>query len=224
MWLWMMLWVSGALSQENMREKLFSFPEESNTSYVQIFPDRKGPFTEASVCMRFRSDVTREYSLFSLADPSYPYDFLLYYYPVSSQQILLYVRNTQETFNLQDDNFAEWTSLCVSWRSSGLVLFINGKTYKDDKTWTTEISADPIIIIGQLQQSYGRGFFKSQSFVGEMTDVNMWDKALTDEDMMDYFADEEMSGNIIDWKALKFTDFGNVDILPYSDPYPCEAI
>ncbi|KAG8544508.1 hypothetical protein GDO81_022365 [Engystomops pustulosus] len=116
------------------------------------------------------------------------------------------------------------TILCLSWRSSGSVLFINGKTYKDDKTLDRKISEYPTIIIGQLQQSHGGGFSKSFSFVGEMTDVNMWDKALTDEDMMDYFADEEMSGNIIDWKALKFTGFGNVDILPYSDPYPCEAI
>ncbi|KAG8544506.1 hypothetical protein GDO81_022363 [Engystomops pustulosus] len=201
--LWMLLWISGALSQENLREKLFAFPEESNTSYVQIFPDHQGPFAEASVCMRSRSDLTRQYSLFSLATTNQSHEFVIYHY--SSNYFFLYVNKLAQI-------------------SSGLVLFINGKTYKDGKTWTTEISTDPCIIIGQRQYSYGGGFLASQSFVGEMTDVNMWDKALTDEDMMDYFADEEMSGNIIDWKALRYTIAGNVIIQPYSDPYPCEVI
>ncbi|KAG8544507.1 hypothetical protein GDO81_022364 [Engystomops pustulosus] len=205
-----------------MREKLFAFPEESNTSYVQIFPDHQGPFAEASVCMRSRSDLTRQYSLFSLATTNQSHEFVIYHY--SSNYFFLYVNKLAQMYHVQGDNLSEWTSLCVSWRSSGLVLFINGKTYKDGKTWTTEISADPSIIIGQRQYSYGGRFLASQSFVGEMTDVNMWDKALTDEDMMDYFAGEEMSGNIIDWKTLRYTIGGNVTIQPYSDPYPCEAI
>ncbi|XP_071970197.1 serum amyloid P-component-like [Engystomops pustulosus] len=238
--LWMMLWISGALSQEilwrsrgsslttrvsrqsDMREKLFAFPEVSNTSYVQIFPDHQGPFTEGTVCMRFHSDLTLKYSLISLATPHEADHFLLYNY--DANLILLYMISTYHHYYLQGNNFKEWTSLCASWRSSRSVLFINEKKYEYNQTWATEIGADTIIILGQLQHSYGGGFLASECFVGEMTDVNMWDKALTDEDMMDYFADEEMSGNIIDWKALRYTIGGNVIIQPYSDPYPCEAI
>ncbi|KAG8577602.1 hypothetical protein GDO81_010230 [Engystomops pustulosus] len=207
-----------------MREKLFAFPKDSSHTYVQIFPDGKGPFKEATVCMRLHSDLTRQYSLFSLATPKLANTFRLFNYSIKKKQFKLTVNAVEQYYDLQDNDFKEWTSICASWRSSGAVVFINQRKYDKRKISVTEIKANPIIIIGEEQDSYGGGFNKSQSFVGEMTDVNMWDKALTDEDMMDYFAGEEMSGNIIDWKALRYTIGGNVIIKPYSDPYPCEAV
>ncbi|KAG8560322.1 hypothetical protein GDO81_014916 [Engystomops pustulosus] len=206
-----------------MREKLFAFPEESSTSYVQIFGDLKGPFTEATVCMRFHSDLTRAYPLFLLATSVTCRAVLLFYYPRSNNQLLLLVNNRQQYYDLQVHNFLEWTSLCVSWSSSALVVWVNEKKYKMDIESSEEIIGDPTIVIGQGRNSCNE-FKQSQSFVGEITDVNVWDKSLTDEDMMDYFAAEEMSGNIIDWKTLKFNISGNVQIRPYADPYPCMAL
>ncbi|XP_075186188.1 serum amyloid P-component-like [Anomaloglossus baeobatrachus] len=225
MLIWLMLWISGALGQRDMEDKLFAFPKESSTSYVRLLPEYSGPFSEATVCMRFHSNLTREYSLFSLATLSRHNAFLLYYYPGKRNQFLLSVDNEDHYYDLQGNNFTEWTSICATWNSSTWVLWIDATKYnKNGKQKDVKISANPIIIIGQEQDSYGGNFKASESFVGEITDVNMWNKTLTDENIMDYFATDEMSGNIINWNALDYKVFEDVNIQPYVDPYPCISV
>ncbi|XP_075137746.1 C-reactive protein-like [Leptodactylus fuscus] len=218
MLLWLMLFISGVLGQEDMKEKLFAFPE-SSTSVVMIFPDHIGPITECTVCMRFYSSLTREHSLFSMSTENQTDFFLLYYSRLKNQ--FRQVVDSEEYFYDLQDNITEWTSMCVTWNSSVWGLFINGIYYKVNKTSNVEIISYPNIIIGQSQY---HEFYTPWSFVGEMTDVNMWDKALTDENMMDYFADNEMNGNVINWKDLNYFLYGNVTIKPYVDPYPCVQV
>ncbi|KAM3918962.1 serum amyloid P-component-like [Leptodactylus fuscus] len=207
-----------------MREKLLAFPVESSTSYVRISPDRIDQYSEASICMRFHSNLTRQYSLFSMSTQSKVKAFALYYDPESNNEFLLSVSDSSQVYTLQGNDFTQWTSLCATWNSSVWGLFINGKYYKSDLVPNVRISGDPCIVIGQAQNKHCGGFNELESFVGEMTDINMWDKALTDENMMDYFADNEMSGNVINWKALNYTLHGEVTIKPYVDPYPCVEV
>ncbi|KAG8575327.1 hypothetical protein GDO81_009520 [Engystomops pustulosus] len=215
----MLMWISGVGGQIDMRGKLLVFTEES--LFVLIFPDHEGPFTEGTVCMRFRSDLTRPYSLFSVTTVNTS-TFHLYSYLKASNEPLLTVSNHEEYYHFPGKNFSEWTSVCATWRPSVWGLFVNEKKYERENASNVHMDGDHYFFIGD--DFFGKGFHEVEPFVGEMTDVNMWDKALTDEDMMDYFADEEMSGNIIDWKALDFRPFGNVSIEDYNDPYPCMAI
>ncbi|XP_075137180.1 C-reactive protein-like [Leptodactylus fuscus] len=225
MLLWFMLLVSGVFGQKDMKEKLFAFPKDSLTSYVQIHPERTGPFWESTICMRLHSSLmTRSFVFFSMSTKTNVDSIVLSYYPGSRNRFLQVVDYKHQYYDLKDKDFTEWTSMCVTWDSSVWGLFIDGKYYKVNKTSNVEISGDPIIIIGQWQESYGGVDSAFRSFVGEMTDVNMWDKALTDENMMDYFADNEMNGNVINWKALNYTLHGVVTIKPYVDPYPCVPI
>ncbi|CAN2391112.1 serum amyloid [Pristimantis euphronides] len=220
MLLWGLLWSSGVLGKMDMKEKLFAFPKESSTSHVKLIPELRGPFGEATVCMRFHSDLTRHYSLFSLAtDNNIDNAFLLYYYPGS--MFSLSVNNNDRYYYPQDNDFTEWTSICAAWNSSVWVVQIDGKVYKKNVMPNGQIKADASIIIGQEQDSYGGSFSASDSFVGEITDLNMWDKALTDGDMLDYFAGNEMNGNVLNWNALNYTITEDVNRYPYVDPYPC---
>ncbi|KAG9480854.1 hypothetical protein GDO78_010235 [Eleutherodactylus coqui] len=204
-----------------MKDKLFAFPKESSTSYVELLSDLLGPFGEAAVCLRFRSNLTRGYSLFSLSTRDGHNTFLLYYYPGTRNQIQLWVDHTYQDYKLHGNDFTQWTSICASWSSSIWAVWIDGTPYKEDGVPNVKISGVPVIIIGQKQTSHGGGFKASESFVGEITDINMWDKALTDENMMDYFAANEMSGNVINWNALNYNLIGEVKKRPYVDPYPC---
>ncbi|XP_075137179.1 serum amyloid P-component-like [Leptodactylus fuscus] len=224
MLLWFMLLVSGVFGQKDMKEKLFAFPKDSPTSYVQIHPECTGPFWESTICMRLHlSLMTQSCVLFSMSTKTNVNSIVLFYYPGLRNRFQQVVDYKHQYYDLKDKDFTEWTSMCVTWDSSVWGLFIDGKYYKVNKTSNVEISGDPIINIGQWQSQY-RGFYTSLSFVGEMTDVNMWDKALTDANMMDYFADNEMNGNVINWKALNYTLHGEVTIKPYVDPYPCVPI
>lgn len=224
MLVWLLLLVSGVLGQRDMREKLFAFPKESSTSYVQLLPEKFGPFGEVTVCLRFHSNLTRQYSLFSLSTPGKYNSFVLFYNPGSIHHLRLIVDDELQGncyCGLQGNNFTEWTSLCVTWNSSTWVVWIDGKNYDNNGTPNVTINAKPSITIGQEQDSYGGRFNVSQSFVGEMTDINMWDKALAEEMIMHYSAGDEISGNVLNWNALNYTLFGDVGIHPYVDPYPC---
>ncbi|KAM4012940.1 C-reactive protein-like [Anomaloglossus baeobatrachus] len=220
MLIWLMLWISGVWGETDMKDKLFAFPKESSTSYVWLLPEYLGPFSEATVCMRFHSNLTREYSLFSLATWRKENAFLLHYYPGKRNQFLLSVDNQDHFYDLQGNNFTEWTSICATWNSSTLVLWIDGTKYTKNGKWDdVNITAEPLIRIGEKPYIYGGNF--NDSFVGEITDLNMWNKTLTDENIMDYFAADEMSGNIINWNALYYVTSQDVSIKPYVDPYPC---
>ncbi|XP_069820898.1 C-reactive protein-like [Dendropsophus ebraccatus] len=223
MLVWMILWISGVLGQTDMMEKLFAFRKRSTTSYVRLYAELSGPFVEATVCMRFHSNLTQSYCIFSLATPTKHDGFLLYYYP-ESNALNFYVSNTHLGYDLQDNNFTEWTSICATWSSTARAVWVDGKKYSGSGTPNKDISADPIIILGQQQDTYGGGFQLQDSIVGEMTDVNMWDKALTDDNVIDYFAGNEVSRNVINWKDLRYNLTGDVSIRPYVDPYPCEPV
>lgn len=54
-------------------------------------------------------------------------------------------------------------------------LWVNGKATIKRFVSTVPIVGAPIIILGQDQEYYGGGFEGSQSFIGMITQVHMWD-------------------------------------------------
>lgn len=80
-------------------------------------------------------------------------------------------------------NDGEWHQVCVSWRNSdGLwVISVDG-AMKDTGTRTDTtrgIHGKGIFIVGQDQDSFGGNF--TEPFVGNITDLNVWDEALEEE-------------------------------------------
>ena len=41
-----------------------------------------------------------------------------------------------------------------------------------------------MLVLGQEQDSVGGSFYANQSFMGEMTDVNIWDHVIKDQEIM----------------------------------------
>ena len=71
-----------------------------------------------------------------------------------------------------------------------------------------------VLILGQDQDSVGGGFQTSDSFIGEMTDVNIWDYVITDQEIT------RMSrscltgvGNVYQWRDFKAHLKGSVQII-----------
>ena len=63
----------------------------------------------------------------------------------------------------------------------------------------------------QEQDSHGGGFDINQCFVGMLSDVHMWDHALTPCEIQDYTDHFNITpGNVLNWKALSFQTIGNV--------------
>uniref|UniRef100_A0A3P9MU44 Pentraxin family member n=1 Tax=Poecilia reticulata TaxID=8081 RepID=A0A3P9MU44_POERE len=101
--------------------------------------------------------------------------------------------------------------LCFTWSSctGAAVVFVDGrksltKIYKQGHS----IRPGGRIILGQDPDQLLGGFNAEQSFVGEITDVNLWDFVLPEQQ-----GGSMEGGNVIDWDWADLEENGEVEII-----------
>uniref|UniRef100_A0A3B5N069 Pentraxin family member n=1 Tax=Xiphophorus couchianus TaxID=32473 RepID=A0A3B5N069_9TELE len=154
MLLLLLLVASCAAIPQNVSEKMFTFPQETNTAHVRLTTSRQN-LQAVTVCFRFFTDLTREYALFSLAVPSFD-NGLLFYKNLNSFSVS--VKNAEPIFEGLDFKLNKWHSVCGTWSAaSGLVqLWLNGEPSSRKLSSTSNINGPIIIALGQVhgEQSY----------------------------------------------------------------------
>uniref|UniRef100_A0A3P8YN60 Pentraxin family member n=1 Tax=Esox lucius TaxID=8010 RepID=A0A3P8YN60_ESOLU len=191
------------------------FPVESNTAYVKITPNMNKIYFAVTVCIRFFTDYrTKEQAIFSLATPSHADGFVIFRGDGGKYRV--YIGDRGIVFTGLPDKMNEWNSVCGTWNAgTGITqLWVNGKpSAKKALHAGGSISGTAIIILGQDQDTYGGGFDTFDSFYGHETDVHMWDTVLSPCEIQSYMEDGIYTpGNVINWKSLEQTSFGNVVI------------
>ncbi|CAJ1080458.1 serum amyloid P-component-like [Xyrichtys novacula] len=207
---------AGHATQEDLSEKVFIFPVQSATSAVKLVPYGQGPFSSLTMCMRFLSSTTRAQSLFSFAIQSQHNAFLLYKPSVGTYR--MHVNGVALDITGLPDKTDEWNSVCWTWDSTnGLTaLWINGER-STRRVLGTKVSLEgsPSIILGQEQDSYGGGFDQSQSFVGEITDVHLWNSVISPCEIRAFMDGSTFtSGNLLNWNNMQYTITGPVYVEP----------
>ena len=82
------------------------------------------------------------------------------------------------------------------------------------------INKKGILVIGQEQDSFGGRFDSSQSYIGELTDLNMWNRVLsTDEILKLSKSCHGGMGNVKKWSDFKVGLRGDVRVI---SPSACE--
>ncbi|KAK6480567.1 serum amyloid P-component-like [Huso huso] len=201
-------------SPEDLQGKVFSFPEDSDTAYVKLTTDKEEPLQAVTVCLRYISDLTRALTLFSLATPSEDNAFLLFKQKPGLYQSHVGPKVIDFTEVLEEKGLPGWVHVCVTWESSSGIaqLWINGKgSVRKGLNRGRSLHGKPSVVLGQEQDSYGGTFDKSQSFVGQISDLHMWDRALSPCEICaanegSYF----QPGNVLNWAALQYTMHGYV--------------
>ncbi|KAG9350135.1 hypothetical protein JZ751_026488 [Albula glossodonta] len=197
---------------EDLFGKVFVFPSVSALPHVVLTPDKEGPFSAATVCLRSFTDNKGKTSLFSVATPSYDNAFLLYQ-PVKGT-FRVHINNKAHDFFDLPDHPHEWNSICWTWeKSSGLTqLWVNGKRSLRVKMFSDDILAEKLsIIIGQEQDTFGGGFDEQQCFVGELSDVHMWDLVLDSCEIQNYMKMFSFTpGNVLNWRELTYKENNGV--------------
>ncbi|XP_069806708.1 jeltraxin-like [Dendropsophus ebraccatus] len=204
----------GCSSQEG--SNIILFPRQTATDYVIVKPTVEKQWKQLTVCLRSYTELSRAYSLFSIAMPGTGKDNTFVIYPEPPNYC--YVSINQEDIKFKvDPEVLDWKHTCVTWDSStGLVqLWINGKRYPRRVTTTrSPIGPQMSIILGQEQDSLGGGFNALESFVGEMCDVNIWDYVLPPEKITQYFYfNHNVNKNNNGWINGTYTSKGNAIIL-----------
>jgi len=126
----------------------------------------------------------------------------------------------------QAANDGKWHHICQSWENKGG----SWKLYKDGVVASQGtglksghvIKAGGSITLGQEQDSLGGGFSAAQSFIGMMTNVNVWDHVLSIAQI------EQMSksclsgeGNVYKWSDFIHGREGKVRVVI---PSPCKPL
>ncbi|KAM9861154.1 serum amyloid P-component-like [Aulostomus maculatus] len=209
----MLLSATSLAVPRDLSGKVFIFPREGTTDYVKLLTP-KTSFSALTVCLSFRTDLSRNYALFSCATPSRSNDFVLF--KTNSDGLTVHAREAGSTFMSLTFSPNTWHTLCSTWSSSnGLAqLWVNGKpTIKRFILKGQPISGNPIAILGQEQDSYGGRFSASQSFLGMISRFHAWDYVLSAAEIGRYVANSNFSpGNVFNWRALDYEISGQVSV------------
>nr|Q9PTT2.1 RecName: Full=Jeltraxin; AltName: Full=Egg jelly pentraxin; Flags: Precursor [Lepidobatrachus laevis]AAF21665.1 egg jelly pentraxin precursor [Lepidobatrachus laevis] len=191
------------------------FPQKTDTDYVTLKPTER-VLNQITVCLKSYTELIKEHSLFSLAMQGSGKDNTLLIYPYPPNNISISIHNEDIYFKV-DPEVLQWKRTCVTWDSkTGLLqLWINGKLYPRRITKSrSPIGPQISVILGQEQDSYGGSFDINQAFVGEMSDVNVWDYVLPPENIKAYFSDDyTLDGNFYSWDGGNYTINGLIVVL-----------
>ncbi|XP_074539659.1 serum amyloid P-component-like [Halichoeres trimaculatus] len=207
----MMMLATCWATPQDLTGKVFVFPKETATDHVKLLTT-KNNFHFLTLCMRFKTDLTRNYGLFSLSTPSFSDGFTLFKLDnVDTMEVD--VLDKAAYFLSLSFPPNTWHSICATWRfgTSLAQLWVDGKPSIMRETRSGPINQTPITILGQEQDSYGRDFDANQCFVGMITKVHMWDHVLSSAEIKNYVEDKPFTpGNVFNWRALEFEITGDI--------------
>ncbi|XP_043919562.1 pentraxin fusion protein-like [Protopterus annectens] len=202
-----------------LHQKSVIFPEPTNYSYVILNPSKPLELTAFTLCMRVAVEQTRETIIFAYCKANRD-EFNVWREKNGTYSVYFRSGSDGIHFTIPPLN-TFFTHLCVTWESkSGLTAFwVNGKrsvrkVYKKGH----KILSGGIALIGQDQDKCLGDFDINQSFVGEISDLNMWDYVLTSNDIAALSDGYEVAkGNIFQWSEISYEIKGNVVVQPIND-------
>lgn len=111
-----------------------------------------------------------------------------------------------------------WENKAGSWK-----VYKDGAVQASGSGFKTgySIKTNGILTIGQEQDTFGGGFDANQNYIGELTDLNIWNKVLSSSevDMLSKSCHGE-KGNIKAWSDFKVGIRGDVRVI---SPSACEV-
>uniref|UniRef100_A0A8C3S8V1 Pentraxin family member n=1 Tax=Chelydra serpentina TaxID=8475 RepID=A0A8C3S8V1_CHESE len=206
-----------SLLHTDLHGQVFVFPKESADAHVILNMNNKGPLQTFTMCLKYFTDLTRPYSLFSYATRARDNEILLF--KEKPGELSLYIGGESVIFKVPErtGTSAGWEHVCASWESAtGIAeLWVNGSPLPRKglrKGYT--VSDQGVIILGQEQDSFGGGFDAKQSFVGEIADVYIWDHATLIVALQAANDDSQVPLSILGWGSLQYQTKGYVVLKP----------
>ncbi|KAJ7335989.1 Neuronal pentraxin-1 [Desmophyllum pertusum] len=166
-----------------------SFPAKSVKYYVRFDLQRRAsPLTAFTLCLWLKvadqDPQDRNTAIFSYSIPNQFNEILSYDYT----NVRLYIADENRITNTAPNNDGHWHHICANWENvaGSWDLYIDGAHLAngDNLKKGHVIDNNGIFILGQEQDNYGGGFQQYQSFLGQMSGVNMWNRVLTADEIL----------------------------------------
>ncbi|XP_028332417.1 pentraxin fusion protein-like isoform X1 [Gouania willdenowi] len=202
-------------TQVGLSGKVLIFPYETDFSFVALIPQKEMGLRAFTLCMRVATELPEERQIILFAYRTTDYDELNVWREIDGR-VSFYLSGDGAFYHLPPLTTFR-TSLCLTWESrSGLAAFwVDGKrsTYQVYKRGHA-IRPKGTIILGQDPDKHLGGLEAVQSFVGEVTDLNMWDFVLSRSMIQAwYYGHKVPKGNIFDWASIEYELNGNVMVV-----------
>ncbi|OCT69017.1 C-reactive protein-like [Xenopus laevis] len=227
--LWLLLF-AGSMAQEDMDRNVFLFPKRSVNDYVVLTPMMTGPLNKLTVCLRSYTEDGKNALMSVGTTESQIRDKLVIYQDSIGYNPQYFVNIAINSFSSAsirtNTDILKWIHRCVTWDSGVLQLWVNGKVSPRRVLQGGSIDLQDGISLGQILKNPGFGWNQMQgnyrnqwnfefSFQGEITDVHMWNEALSPETIRQVLLNNrDINGNVINWRSLNYTIKGDVIVQP----------
>ncbi|KAI8520909.1 Oncoprotein-induced transcript 3 protein [Branchiostoma belcheri] len=181
--------------------------------YARMETTLSGDLTSFTLCVHMRSNMasSNQISLVSYAVSQH------------NNELLLFVNGGFQLYIQSDIRMAdppvwdgEWHTVCTTWRSrdGAWQFYVDGDLTASGSGFRVggRVRRGGTWILGQDQDRVGGGFEASQSFIGELSEVNLWDRVLSSAEIA---ADCSYHGNVIDWETTNIRVFGEASKAEY---------
>ncbi|RXN21784.1 pentraxin fusion -like protein [Labeo rohita] len=211
-----LLSLTKAATEEGLAGKVLLFPTESDSSYVKLTPKKPLSLSAFTLCMRVATELQgkREIILFTYRTPDADE---LNVWRETDGRVALYIQTSSNKVAFRLPPLSTFqTHLCVTWESAtGLTAFWVDGHRSVFQLYRKGLSIRPggTVLLGQDCDKYLGGFDEDQSFVGEITDVHMWDHVLSGTEIQAVYSNQEPyvpKRNVFDWNTIQYEITGNV--------------
>ncbi|XP_056438458.1 C-reactive protein-like [Gadus chalcogrammus] len=188
------------------------FPEQTSTSFAELTPAKPLSLNAFTLCLRFATELfneRRDVILFTYITPDADE---LHLWRLNDGRLKLVLNGPQGAYFEVPELGPLENHVCVAWESvtGKTTMYLNGRSAASQifqKGYTVQPGGR--LILGQDADSFLGDFDATQSFVGEIFEVNMWDRVLPPDAIQQLSTGKCFSyANVIDWATVKLTLHG----------------
>ncbi|KAJ8371053.1 hypothetical protein SKAU_G00110810 [Synaphobranchus kaupii] len=179
------------------------FTERSKGSYVQVHQGHSMGLHSFTACMHIRTHPAAIQTVLSYSTASHDNELTI----TVGNEVGLWIGNEFVNF---PHNFRsrDWGNYCLTWAShtGGAELWINGLVGEEQYLRSHyELQPGGTLVLGKDQDGF-LGISDSDAFVGQMTDVNVWDYVLSSSEIRDQMSCRHniLRGNVLSWGGDTF--------------------
>ncbi|KAG9332772.1 hypothetical protein JZ751_014871 [Albula glossodonta] len=185
------------------------FMDRNIGSYAQVHHGHSMDLHSFTVCMHIRTRPGGVHTVLSYSTSGHDNELMI----TVGYEVGLWIGNEFVNF---PHNFRsrDWGNYCLTWAShtGGAELWINGMVGEEQYLRSSyELQSGGIFILGKDQDGF-LGISDSDAFVGQMTDVNVWDYVLSSSEIREQMScgNNTMRGNVLSWGVTQLSLYGGV--------------
>ena len=139
---------------------------------------------------------------------------------------IIFINNQTVSTDLRV-NDGQWHHVAVTWESAGGTWHaykdgVNTKSSSEPFQQGEVITGDGVLILGQEQDELGGSFNTEESFIGDVSQMNIFDKVLSANDIYNLaYSCDYVKGNVAAWGDFREQLFGEYHVTDRS--YACDC-